>query len=177
MGIFGTDYPPGCNSVPGDDPQSFDITAVLEGLGKRGHGLCGKDADLDNGGQIKVLNAWVNDDDHAGAVLSIYANICEPSQNDDESEEAYEERRDAADQLVASWDAYSGEWTGSDYWAFSLARPSFEIMCSYSWDNDKTDEENQEEAAGTLYKAIFTDGKINAFRQSMTELNKAMNTI
>lgn len=164
--------------------ETVDFTEELKSFGKRGHGLCGKDADLDYGGQIKVISAILqldNDPPTAQLVLSVYANICSP--ND-------EEKAEIAEEIVMDENQYHGEWTGSDYWCFSLGETfaktlnhnndSYYLYVEMPFiDPVETDPEDvdKNKCAEFAYKAIFNDPTIKDFQESMADLAKAIDSI
>jgi len=160
-----------------------DFTKKLKSLGRRGHGLCGKDADLDYGGQIKVNSAILmldNDPPIATLKLNIYANICSPN-NDDKAEIAQE--------LILDENRYYGEWTGSDYWCFSLGQTFAQALNHNDNDyylyiempfinlEDEPEDVDKNKCAEFAYKAIFTDPTIKDFQASMADLAKVIDNI
>jgi hypothetical protein len=177
-------YPPGCSGTPYDEPEIVDLMPVMRNYGKGDRVLlCGKDADLDPGGQLSVINAWLNEDTgKLAATLYVYANICEPCQHDDETVEAYEQRQELAGEVVCTWNDYPGEWTGSDYWTFWLEPSPYQVECdgvptkSQEEGLEMTPEELNKQA-GILVKAIFDCQEIKAFRQNMAELSKAIDEV
>jgi hypothetical protein len=157
---------------PHDQQEEIvEFTGELERTGRVGHGLCGKDADLDPGGQIKVKGTFLILDHkppYAVIRLSVYANICRPED---------EEQAEIADELVFDENSYPGEWTGSDYWCFSLQEEGYEMKVEYPHiDPIETEPEdiNKEELAMFANKAIFSDPKIKAFQDCMSNLSKAI---
>jgi len=171
MADFGWSYPPGCSGTPYDEEHPIDLRPELEAMGKRGHGLCGKDADLDYGGQIKVLEAWWFESGSIEASLSVYASIVPNEQGDNETDEDYEAYTNVCQECVCGV-GYSGYWDG-DYWVMSLEEP-YTLEIQHDWDDDKTDEENVSSAVSEIYEAIFKDPAIVQFQAEMTYLSKAM---
>jgi len=147
---------------------------TIKGYGRRQHGLCGKDADLDEGGQIVIKSLEVVDPLRAenlrlDAEVYCYANICEP---DDP------ERRETAEEIVCTWNDYPGEWTGSDYWTFHhWAKVSVDVTV------DEVDEAEGIAAecifdivAERLHTAITKHPEVIAFQSSMCALRAAIAT-
>jgi hypothetical protein len=170
-----------------DDPPIQTIAEnlcdgrILIGYGKRGHGMNGKDADLNYGGQcllksIEVLDPIGADNMELRLDIHCYATICEPSEHDDETDEKLEQRREVAGEVVCTWDAsYPGEWTGDD-WCFDT-----DITATVPITVDEYDEGsfgNQKKVleviAQRIYDAITSNKEISAFEKSMTALAKAI---
>lgn len=160
---------------PWDDEEIIiDFTKELEELGKFGHGLAGKDADLDYGGQVKVVSAYVEFDKAppiANVKIMAYANICQP--ND-------EEKAEIAEFYVLDETGWEGEWTGSDYWTFTLESPYYEIEFDCPWIDpveDDPDRVDKNRVAHEAYKAIFADQGVKDFRSAMADLAKTIDNI
>jgi len=103
--------------------ELFD-NKTIKGYGCKQHGLNGKNADLDNTGQcavdqIAIIDPVGKDSDtmFIRLYLNRYVNICQPTDDDEYREAAMQK---IADEIILSTDEYSGEWTGSDYWCFSM---------------------------------------------------------
>ena len=165
----------------GDQEEAIDLTDLLKRMGKVGHGLCGKDADLDYGGQIVVESCYWFEDDMIKAVVTPYATICEPAQGDDESDTDYDIRRSEYSETVMNWSDYPGEWTG-DEWVFHMKTQrsthpfgthGFEVVKYYEWEDDLTNDENEQAATEAIYRAIFSNQQIKDFQQSMMKLAQA----
>jgi hypothetical protein len=161
-----------------------DFTEELKSLGKRGHGLCGKNADLDYGGQIKVVSAILelgNEPPVATIMLSVYANICTPTDP---------EKAEIATEIVCGETDCFGEWTGEDYWTFDLGKTIRKIgrnNAAYYYlyvempfiDPVETEPEdvNKETYAEFAYKAVFKDPSIQDFQASMADLAKTIDAL
>lgn len=163
------------------DESVIDLTEKLERMGRVQHGLCGKDADLDYGGQIVVTSCYWFEDDIVSAVVVPYATICEPMQREDESDTDYDIRRSEYAETVLNWSNYPGEWTGDD-WIFHMKTQrsthpfgthGFEVTVKHEWDDDLTDDENENAATEAIYNSIFKNQDIKDFQQSMMELAQA----
>lgn len=172
--MFGWSYPPGAANDPSapynqDDPP-FELAAdrTLIGYGRKGHGLNGKDADLNEFGQNVVEEAlWFRDD---GAVLVTgrrYASVCPPVNDDGETDEAASE---IAQELVIDCD-YPGEWDG-DYWSIG---ESYSLRVPCQWDDALTEEQNLDNAKALVNAAIDEDSAL--FEQTMRDLNAAISKI
>jgi hypothetical protein len=154
--IFGWSYPPGCHSVPGDESQAVQLhdDRTLKGYGKRGHGLHGKDADLNPGGQIVVDEAWWIDDGIVRADVTCYASLVP-------GEDWTEEQLDSAYETVAGSDQ-AGEWDG-DYW-----------VCTYKTQiKYESNLEDEGAVIAELYDRITNDEGVKAF---VTEMIGCSNT-
>ena len=94
----------------GDTPTCVDLTdEFMRAYGRIGHGLCGKDADLDYGGQIRVVFFGVSDD-YLIAEFEPYATICS---NDEWDKETLE----FAAEIIWNSDI-PVEWDGDDWGAY-----------------------------------------------------------
>lgn len=169
MSIFGWSYPPGAAGDPfapynqTDEPLDLREGKTLKGYGRTDHGLNGKDADLDEGGQNVVREAYWFDSDTIHIVGSRYASICG-------SEDWTEAQWEIATEIVC--DAPEpGEWDG-DYWVLTQ---DYELHVTCPWSDDETEEENIKRACAAAHDAICEDSK--AFEESMSALSKAMNSI
>ena len=163
-----------------DDDPIILVTVELEKLGRVGHGLAGKNADLDPGGQVRVLSAWVELDRPvpiAVAKISAYANICCPEEAD---------RAETAEFIVCDETRWDGEWTGSDYWTFGTGE--LDIRIELPWLDpleDIGDNVDREWVSApclsrivhALYSAIFQDDEIKTFRSAMAELSARIDAI
>jgi hypothetical protein len=175
MGIFGWSLPPGCGTLPGEeDEQPIDLREgkTLKGYGRRDHGLNGKDADLDYGGQLVVKQAWWFEDGKITIDASGYAAIVPREYPEDgETQEHFDRYMDMATEVVCGGPGYSGEWDG-DYWVFSNP---FSLTLQLDWDDSLTDEENIDAALALAYDALE---KANAeFEREMTQLAKDINAL
>ena len=145
--------------------EAFDLAEdkTLKGYGRRGHGLNGKDADLDECGQNAVTVAVWDDADTIHIQGRRYASLV-PDEN------WSEEQTDLAQEIV-SGAGYPGEWDG-DYWI--LSEP-YSLTVSCVWNDDESEEQNIERACKTAYDAIAKDSE--AFEAEMAALNKAFEEI
>ncbi|MBI9082702.1 MAG: hypothetical protein JEZ11_03835 [Desulfobacterales bacterium] len=158
-----------------DEDTSVDVAETLARFGRVGHGLCGKDADLDPGGQIKVVSACYFDAGEtwrAEARLQVYANICSPEG---------EEEGEIAESIIMDENQYHGEWTGSDYWCFSMRSPLISSndvhVVSVNFPIDLDNEPTPDAVAQLLSDAIWSDPEIKAFQASMADLSRAIDAI
>lgn len=163
---------------------------ILIGYGKPGHGMNGKDADLDRGGQCLLKSLVTQDPVGAKKMrvqinLHLYANVCEPyvEQNDGESDEDYDARRssamDVATEIVSDEQRYDGEWTGSDYWSF---RTDVTLYVPLSLDEYEWIEAGREKTlariAARISRAICKGSKeIKEFETAMAALSDAIDKI
>jgi len=158
----------------GDFP--LDLTNNLESKGRIGHGLCGKDADLDYGGQIRVISCYWHSEGDIIAELSVFATICEPSQRDNETDSNYESRLEEYADIIYFANEYGGNWTGDD-WEFwlsdDMSPKPYIVKIGLDWDNSLSDKDNISLATDSIYAAIWEDPKIKAFQNNMMELSKA----
>jgi len=141
-----------------EQPVQLHDDKTLISIGKRGHGLNGKNADLDSIGQNVVNEAWW----FANGTIQVsgerYANICPP---EDES------KQEDAQGIIWGTD-YPGEWS-DDYWTMS-EKYSLTVPCE--WNDAETDEQNTSRAVETTLVAISKDSL--AFETEMASLNRMM---
>lgn len=169
MGIFGWSYPPGAANDPNAPYNQTDVPLdlcdhnTIKGHGRRGHGLNGKDADLDVGGQIRVNEAWWFDSDEIQISGRRYASIVP-------GEEWTEAQRDIAQELVCDC-AYPGEWDG-DYWVLG---ENFTLTVPCAWNDEESDEANIARACQAAVTAIEADSA--QFEAAMTQLNEDFTNI
>lgn len=163
--------------------MKIDLTEKLQNLGKKGHGLCGKNADLEYGGQIKVLKAYY-ENSTLTALVRPYASIVpadksdfypdddDPAYNNETAEEKatrdYETYMDYATELVCGED-WPGEWDG-DYWVLNMGDQT--ITLNVQSPEDPLDVAWQSKAVALLYDAIFAH--CAGFQQSMGDLARAL---
>lgn len=160
MGIFGWSYPPGCNSVPGDEVGGIilDENKTLKGYGKRGHGLCGKDADLNAGGQIIVHEAVWTEDGIVRCEIEGYATLSP-------SEEWTEEQKDSAQETVMG-SGQPGEWDGGSW------------VCTYKTTlKYESQHENEDDVLAELHQKIWADPGLQSFRTEMIGCSEMFNQI
>ena len=155
---------------------------ILIGYGKAGHGMNGKDADLDYGGQQLVTSLEVADPTGADTMkvvinLHLYASICEPIlETEDEAKQ--EEATDAAEFLVCDETQYNGEWSGSDYWQFHTdVTTSVPLTVDEYESIEDGDAEALDGVAQRIAKACASNEEVHAFEQSMGNLAKAVDEI
>jgi hypothetical protein len=159
MSMFGWSLPPGVSTLPGEEPEEpIDLCEdkTLKGYGRRGHGLNGKNADLDAGGQNVVLSAWWFVEGQIEISGQRYA-VISPC------EEATEEQMGIATEIVCCT-SYNGEWDG-DYWVMT---EDYSLLIQHEWDDDLTVEANTEAALAACYDAIRADSA--EFEKVMAEL-------
>jgi hypothetical protein len=182
MSVFGWSLPPGGGSLPGAEEQPIDLRDgdTLKGYGGRRHGLCGKDADLDEGGQVIGKEAWWHEDGTIEIRCRYYATIVPTEeyefQADEEAEAlrpveqaAYDGYMDSCSEFVAGA-GYSGEWTGNDW---SLGG-DLHIRENFDWDDDKSEGQNVEAATDKAYDLIMDHADVKAFQQEMAQCSQAM---
>lgn len=169
MSIFGWSYPPGAAGDPNapwnqtSQPLQLHEDNTIKGHGRRGHGLNGKDADLDEGGQIRIEGAWWTEDDTIEITGRRYASIVP-------GEEWTEAQRDIAQELVCDC-GYAGEWDG-DYWVLG---ENFALTVPCAWRDEESDAANIERACNDAVEAIELDS--TQFQATMQELNQAFSYI
>ena len=173
---------------PPDDPPAQTIAdklcdgTILIGYGKRGHGMNGKDSDLDYGGQQLVKSLEVVDPTGADTMkvdinLHLYASICEPVlETEDEAKQ--EAATESAEFLVCDESRYNGEWTGSDYWQF---HDDVTTSVPLSLDEYESIEDGDDEAldgvAQRIAKECASNAEVTAFESAMANLSKAVDEI
>ena len=164
MSIFGWSYPPGAANDPyapyNQTEEPIDLTDgyTIRGYGRSQHGLNGKDADLNYGGQNKVKSAWWFESGKIQVDGTRYASIVP-------NDEVGDDLLDIGAELVAGC-GYAGEWDG-DYWVVS---EDYSLTLQLDWNNDLTDERNIEAACQFTVDAISKDS--HAFETAMAELAK-----
>jgi hypothetical protein len=171
MSKFGWSLPPGCGTLPGEEEQAIDLAEdqTLKGYGRRGHGLCGKDADLDEGGQVIVNEAWWFECGTIKVSGYAYASICPEDSDEFGNEYEYDEYMNVMQEVVSGC-GYPGEWS-DDYWVLRL---DYELKCDFEWDDTKSDEENTEAATRRAYDLITEDKEIEDFQTEMEYCSNAM---
>lgn len=150
---------------------SIDLTDNLKNLGRRQHGLCGKDADLDYGGQIKVESAYyyeTNTHCYIEAKVRPYASICHGEEYDFDSEEDFEVYIDLMTEIVCM-SGWPGDYDG-DYWVISMGEQT--ITLEWKEEEPPQTEEEKGKATRSLYDAIFKH--CAGFQNDMTNLLKSM---
>jgi hypothetical protein len=172
----------------GNDPSQSIAEALLDdqtilGHGRRQHGLNGKNADLDKGGQCVIKSITILDPVKSDTlIISIevqhYANICTPTDDDEKREKSLQEN---AEFLVMDACAYSGEWTGSDYWCFSH-NETVKVPLTLDEYEEDTNEENLKLLAERCADAVYNSSEGNDFEtwsgelwQSVEDLHKLTN--
>lgn len=187
MGLFGWSLPPGCGTLPGEEPEQpiqLHEDKTLIGYGRRGHGLNGKDADLDPYGQLVVKEAWW----HADGTLEIHArgyaslvpaeidSLCEALKkfegkdldpDSDEASDAHASYMDYCHEVVCG-DGYEGEWDG-DYWVLGH---DIHLKLDLQWDDELTEEQNKNKALALAYQELEKDNA--EFEKAMRACNEAM---
>jgi hypothetical protein len=169
MSIFGWSYPPGAATDPFApynqtyEPLSLAKDKTLIGYGKPGHGLNGKDADLDTCGQNVVEEAWWHENDTIEIRGRRYAALVP-------SEDWSEAQLDVATEIVCGA-GIPGEWDG-DYWVLS---EEYSLTVPCAWTDDETDEQNLDRAKAAAYAAIEKDSE--AFETEIAGLNEAFGAL
>ena len=168
MSIFGWSLPPGVTTLPGEEPEFIDVTEKLQAYGRKGHGLCGKDADLNYGGQIVVKEAHIDMDDFARAVIRPYAAIVPAEYDEDrfKSEDQHEAYMDDATEIISSCGYRCPDGWDGDYWTFTMG----DKTVSVEYDEECDTDESIEAVVLKLYHAIFA--YCADFQKEMTEVQK-----
>jgi hypothetical protein len=174
---------------------------VIVGFGRRCHGMNGKDADLDYGGQLQVRSIYSHDPIGAKNLniimdLHSYASICEPILDFNTEQETYyfmkaqpklteaqmEELQEQATQMaefyVMDFNGYDGEWTGSDYWQFRLETKARIEFSADDW--DLCEDGNQEAIHALSVKLsseCYENKEVQSFEESMKQLAKDVDSI
>lgn len=166
-------------SDDGSDTELYKFAqAILQEIetnyGRKNHGLFGKDADLDPGGQLKVKEIRVLDlvkrtNLVVRAEVYQYANICTPTDDNEKRQEALQEH---AQFLIEDFTQYEGEWTGSDYWCFSR-KANIETECTV----DELEENQVKKVAERLVKAIQSNAQVKEFCLAVTDLYNDINNL
>jgi hypothetical protein len=144
---------------------------TIKGYGKAGHGMNGKDADLDDVGQCTVEDIFIVDTVDSDTMfielhINRYASICSPTDDDEDKEEFMV---DAAECIVMSATEYRGEWTGSDYWSFST-----EETIRVPLEVEEYENPNLEVLSQRCADAIYNSDEGKDFEEFCTSLNKAI---
>jgi hypothetical protein len=163
-------------AAPDDDYyEVIEFTEELQNTGRIDHGLCGKDADLDPGGQINIIDAMLildHEPVYALVKMNVYANICCPDE---------EKRAEIAGEIVCDETRYPGEWTGSDYWTFKISDDRYweiKIDCPHI-DSLETDHTTLDKVALANFcnDEIFKNQEIVKFQKAMADLSKMIDDI
>ena len=144
---------------------------TIRGHGKPGHGMNGKDADLDEGGQcvieeINIIDPVGSDTMFMELVILRYANICAPTDEDEAREEALHET--AMNIVCDAWE-YQGEWSGSDYWSFNYFETIRVPLMVEEYENP-----NLDALADRCAVAVEYSPKGKEFEQFATDLYNAV---
>jgi hypothetical protein len=136
---------------------------------KKGHGMHGKDADLDPGGQLVVKSIVVLDPVKrknllVRAMVHQYASICAPEDENGDDERTSAMNEFATD-IVCDEMRYNGNWTGSDYWSFHHDT-IIECECTA----DEVEENAFEGVAERLVAAIHANQEVSDFIKSMADM-------
>jgi hypothetical protein len=163
---------------------------TIKGYGRAQHGFNGKNADLDAEGQCVVKSLVIEDpvgakDMRIAINLHLYADVCEPylEPREGETEEDFEQRQsnamDVATEIVCDTQAYSGEWTGSDYWCFSHDETLYVPLTVDEFDLlESKDQATIDSITDRVAKAILVGSEdMRDFEQTMSQLNKEINEL
>lgn len=147
---------------------------VIKGYGKRGHGMNGKDADLDEYGQCIVEEMYITDPVHSETMfiemkINRYASICTPTDDDEVREEKLQ---NMAEEIVMCACEYSGEWTGSDYWQYDMQEIIRVPLSVEEYENP-----NLDELAQRCSNAIEASKEGKDFEKFATDLNKSIDEL
>lgn len=168
----------------GDNPDLENINQTIaehllngrtiRGYGKAGHGMNGKDADLDFCGQCVIEDIVIVDPVGSDTMfielhINRYASICTPTDDDETREEALQE---CAESIVCDAWEYKGEWTGSDYWSFSY----YEVIRVPLFVEEYEDP-NFDSLADRCAAAVEYSPKGKEFEQFAIDLNKAIDEL
>lgn len=163
---------------------------ILIGYGKPGHGMNGKDADLDRHGQCLVKELRTVDPVGADTMrvdihLHLYADVCEPYIEwtgdipENVAEGMSEEAMDIATEIVCDCWEYEGEWTGSDYWCFWT-----DVVLSVRLEVEEYEEieagyePTLQAIAQRIANAIYEGNEeTKKFEKTMASLNDAINEL
>ena len=143
-----------------NDEQPIDLQdgRALKGYGRAQHGLNGKDADLDYGGQNYIKSALWFEDGTIHIEGRRYASIVP-------CDGASDEQIDVATAIVCDSCA-PGEWDG-DYWGLG---EDYSLDLHLDWNNGKSEEENIDAACRPASDAINADSE--DFENDMAETAK-----
>lgn len=152
-------------SPPDDDRAvQLDQNKTLIGYGRQGHGLNGKDADLDYGGQLVVNSAWWIETGKIEVDATAYASICHASRDEFASEGEFDTYMDEATEIVCGSN-YEGSYDG-DYWVLTFP---ISLRLELEWDDD---EPNIAAACALVHDRLIEAAE--PFATKMTELAKAL---
>lgn len=169
MTKFGWSYPPGAANDPyapynqDSEPLQLHEDKTLKGYGRKGHGLNGKDADLDECGQNVVDEAWWYDDNTITIEGRRYASVCGDDDWDDDQWNVAQE--------IVSGEGIAGEWDG-DYWVLTQL---YTLRTACLWNDDETEEQNIARACKAAMEAIDQDSK--TFEDAIRGIHKAFEEI
>ncbi len=169
MTNFGWSYPAGAANDPyapynqTDEPIDLTEDRTLKGYGRRGHGMNGKDADLNYGGQNVVESAFWFEDGHIEIEGYRYASLV--------PDEEWTEAQTAAAQEMVGWLSYPGDWDG-DYWVMN---DQYRLTVDCPWNDEETEEQNIKRACRSAYDAINANSK--NFEQELTDVSKAFDRL
>lgn len=147
---------------------------TIKGYGKVGHGMNGKDADLDDGGQCVVDEIFIIDPVKSNTMfiemhIERYASICTPCHDDEEKEI---EMQEVAEMIIMDHCEYEGEWTGSDYWSYKTKEIIRVPLTVDEYENPDLDILSKRCA-----DAIYNSKEGSEFEEYVTNLNKKIESI
>lgn len=147
---------------------------IIRGHGRIDHGMNGKDADLDCRGQCSVQSVIITDPVKSDTMfieieLYRYANICTPTHEDEKTEQ---QLQDMAEFIVMDSTEYRGEWTGSDYWTFSMQEVIRVPLLVEEYENP-----NYEELAARCANAIYNSSEGQQFENFACNLNQTIDQL
>lgn len=148
----------------------------IRGYGKSQHGMNGKDADLDSEGQCVIEEIVITDPVNSETMfvelhVYRYVSICTPTDEDEKREEALQAY---AEFIVMDANAYSGEWTGSDYWSYSMNEV---IRVPLSVEEYENADENLDTLAERCATAVYNSTEGKTFEKFAADLNKAIDDL
>jgi len=147
---------------------------VIVGHGRKGHGMNGKDADLDPQGQcvidqVAIIDLIKSDTLFIEIYTNRYVNVCTPTDEDEEREEVLQE---CAEAIILMNDEYSGEWTGSDYWCFTM-NETIRVPLSV----EEYEHPNLEMLADRCAEAVYNSPSGKDFELFASSLNEAIDCL
>lgn len=147
----------------------------IVGYGRTQHGMNGKDADLDAGGQCAIRSVAIIETNTLFIELHIerYANICIPTDDDKNRQDALQEN---AQFIIEDATAYPGEWTGSDYWCFNMEE-TLRVPLSLEEYERETRGKNIDRLASRCAKFIRKSKEGRAFERWAAELYHRVNAL
>jgi hypothetical protein len=147
---------------------------TIKGHGRVGYGMNGKDADLDCNGQCSVQSIVIIDPVNSDTMfieieLYRYVSICTPTHEDEETERKLQ---DMAESIIIDTTEYRGEWTGSDYWMFSMEEVIRVPLLVEEYENP-----NYQELAARCAYTIYNSSEGQKFETFACNLNQTIDKL